>query len=126
MVSCRAKTLIIEDLEVHTYGTKKALAKAIESMADDKSLYFREVMAVQLHTKEDCKLVLIGAYNSSCLHVGCGGTISRSKDHYDIAPCKKCNKMVNTHYNAVLYLEAKYLNLDYKTCLSTLQAYNWN
>ena len=47
LVSSSASTLIIEDLNVHTYGTKKALARAIESMANDTALYAREVYAVQ-------------------------------------------------------------------------------
>lgn len=124
LVGCGAEVLIMEDLKVHTYGTRKALARAIESMADEKQLYLREVLAVQLYTQKNCKLVTLPAFNSSRLHVGCGGMLDRSKEHHDLAPCKKCKRLVNTHHNATLFLEAKYLKVDYKKYpgdLSTVQ-----
>ena len=106
MVSSEVETLVIEDLDVRTYGTRGALARAIESMADDTSLYAREVLAVRKFTKKDIKLQNVSAYNSSKIHVDCGGSLKRdiSKNQYDIAPCNRCKKMVNTHKNAAIYL----------------------
>lgn len=106
MVSSDANKLVIEDLNVRTYGTKGALAKAIESMADDTSLYVREVMAVRKFTGKDVELVKTSAHNSSRIHVDCGGRLKRDfcKNQYDIAQCSKCGKMVNTHKNAAIYL----------------------
>ena len=123
LVSSGAQTLVMEDLHVHTYGTRQALAKAIESMPDDVGLYAREVLAVQLFTGRACDLVTLSAFNSSRLHVGCGGTLHRSVGSYDVAPCSRCGQSVNTHHNAALYLECQYLDIDYKaypTCLSTV------
>lgn len=122
LVSSGAQVLVMEDLQVHTYGTRNALAKAIESMPDDIGLYAREVLAVSLFTGHPCELVTLSPFNSSRLHVGCGGVLHRSVDSYDVAPCSRCKQKVNTHYNAALYLECQYLGLEYKTCLSTIQA----
>ncbi len=83
------------------------------------------MQSYKVHANE-IELTTLPAFNSSRLHVGCGGIIQRSKEHYDIAPCSRCKKMVNTHYNAALYLESKFLGLDYKVCLSTVQAYDRN
>jgi transposase len=106
LVACEAEALVIEDLNVSTYGTRGALAKAIESMADDTSLYAREVLAVRKFTNRDLELRQVSAYNSSRIHVECGGTLRRdfSKKHYDIAPCSGCKEMVNTHKNAAIHL----------------------
>ncbi len=106
MVSSNTETLVIEDLDVRTYGTRGALAKAVEGMADDTSLYAREVLAVRKFTGRDVELKKVSAYNSSRIHVDCGGILRRdiSKNQYDIAPCNRCNKMVNTHKNAAIYL----------------------
>jgi hypothetical protein len=104
LVSSGAEKLVIEDLNLRTYGTKGALAKAIESMADDTSLYAREVLAVRKFTGKEVDLQKIPAYNSSRIHVDCGGIVKRDMDNYDIAPCERCHKMVNTHKNAALYL----------------------
>ncbi|MDH5665402.1 MAG: hypothetical protein OEY10_03800 [Nitrosopumilus sp.] len=98
-----AKHLVIEDLNVNTFGSKGALAKAIESMADDTSLYAREVLAVNLMGRQ-CELHLVNPYHSSTKHANCGGNLKRSRDHYDIASCGKCNIMVNTHLNAAINL----------------------
>jgi hypothetical protein len=104
MVSSEAKTLIIEDLNCHTYGTRKALARAIESMADETKLYAREVYAVSLFTHRNCELVTLDARNSSRIHVDCGGQLQRDLENYDIAPCSKCKQKVNTHANAASFL----------------------
>ncbi|MCE7733233.1 MAG: hypothetical protein GPJ54_00040 [Candidatus Heimdallarchaeota archaeon] len=106
MVNSGANKLVIEDLKVRTYGTRGALAKAIESMADDTLLYAREVLAVRKYTGKDIELVKTPAHNSSKIHVDCGGSLKRdsSKNQYDIAPCSECGKMVNTHKNAAIYL----------------------
>jgi len=123
MVSANAQTLITEGLDVSSRGTKGSLAKAIESMPDDLGLYAREVYAVELHTGKKSKLRTELPYGSSKFHVGCGGLLKRDQKNYDIAPCKYCGKMVNTHHNAALYLEAKYLKYDPrdKNCLKALQ-----
>jgi len=104
LVSSDADTLLIEDLDVRTYGTKGALARAIESMADDTSLYAREVLAVRKFSGKDVKLRKVSAYNSSKIHVDCGGILRRDHSNYDIAPCSGCGNMVNTHKNAAIYL----------------------
>jgi len=98
-----AKHLIIEDLNVSTIGTKGALAKAIESMADDTSLYAREVLALNLIDRK-CKLHKVSPYYTSTKHHNCGGKLIRSAGKYDIAPCNSCDKLVNTHLNAALNL----------------------
>ena len=70
---------------MRTYGTRGALAKVIESMADDTSLHAREVMAIRKFTKKDMKLQKVSAHNSSKIHVDCGGILKRdiSKNQYD-------------------------------------------
>ena len=73
-------------------------------MADDTSLYAREVLAARKFTDRDIKLKKVSAYNSSKIHVDCGGTLKRDRDSYDIAPCSGCGEMVNTHKNAAIYL----------------------
>jgi len=98
-----AKHLIIEDLNVNTINTRAALARAIESMADDTSLYSREVLAVNLMNKK-CSLHKVSPYHTSTKHANCGGKLMRSSEQYDIAPCNSCNKMVNTHLNAAINL----------------------
>ena len=105
MISAGAGELVIEDLDVRTYGTRGALAKAIESMADESSLYAREIIAIREFTRND-RIILkkVSAYNSSRIHVNCGGRLRRDRENYDFAPCAKCNKRVNTHLNAAIYL----------------------
>ena len=123
MVSADAQTLVTEGLQVSTRGKKAALAKAIESMPDGIGLYAREVFAVSLYTGRDCNLHTENPFGSSKFHVGCGGVLQRDKYNYDIVPCKKCGKMVNTHHNAALYIEAKYLGFKptEKNCLKQLK-----
>ena len=108
MGSSKAETLVIEDLNCHTYGTKGALAKAIESMADETSLYAREVYAISIHDDRNCKLVTLDARNSSRIHVDCGGQLKRDFENYDFAPCSKCKQKVNTHANAASFLLNKF------------------
>ncbi|MCE7736334.1 MAG: hypothetical protein GPJ54_15745 [Candidatus Heimdallarchaeota archaeon] len=75
-------------------------------MADDTSLYAREVLSIRKFTGKDIELVKTSAHNSSRIHVDCGGRLKRdsSKNEYDIAPCSECGEMVNTHKNAAIYL----------------------
>ena len=110
LVSSGAQTLVLESLTVHTYGTSKALARAIEQLADDLSLYAREVVAVQVFTGRPCRLVTLSPAFSSRLHVGCGGRVDRSPGQYDHAPCLRCGMLVNTHHNAALFLEQSFLS----------------
>ncbi len=104
IVSTGASKLVIEDLEVRSYGTRGALARAIESMADDSLLYAREVLAIHKFVNKEVILEKVSPYNSSRIHVGCGGRLMRDGENYDIAPCKRCNKRINTHKNAAIYL----------------------
>ena len=109
LIACQAKRLILEDLEESTRGTRGFLAKAIDQMADDHSLYAREALAITLFSGKPFELIFLCPFNSSSTHLGCGGTLDRARDHYDIAPCKKCGSMVNTHFNAALWLVVSYL-----------------
>jgi len=98
-----ANHLILENLDVTTMNTRGALARAITSMADDTSLYAREVLALRL-VGVNCKLHFVSPYDTSKKHANCGGKIKRSSENYDIAPCDLCHKMVNTHLNAAINL----------------------
>ncbi len=98
-----ANHLILENLDVTTMNTRGALARAITSMADDTSLYAREVLALRL-VGVNCKLHFVSPYGTSKKHANCGGKIKRSSENYDIAPCDLCHKMVNTHLNAAINL----------------------
>lgn len=101
--SSGASHLILENLDVSTMNTRGALAKAITSMADDTSLYAREVLALNL-MGSNCELHFVNPYHTSTKHANCGGKLKRSSDNYDITPCDLCNKMVNTHKNAAIIL----------------------
>ena len=41
--------------------------------------------------------------------------LDRNIKHYDIAPCLSCQRLVNTHYNAALFLEALHLQSKVET-----------
>ena len=110
-----ATSLVLEDLELSQRGSSGALAKAIESMPDELGLYAREVLAIQLLRQRSIGLVTLPAHYSSSRHVGCGGALDRTIEHYDIAPCLSCHRHVNTHYNAALFLEALYLQSKVET-----------
>ncbi len=84
-------------------NTRGAFARAISSMADDTSLYAREVLAINLAGVK-CKLHFVNPYHTSTKHANCGGKIKRTSENYDIAPCILCSKMVNTHLNAAINL----------------------
>ena len=105
MMISGAQELRIEDLDVRTYGTRKALAKAVESMADDDQLYFREILAVSIKRNAEVILRKINPAGSSTIHLGCGGKLNRQLG-YDIAPCSKCGDQINTHKNAALTLRS--------------------
>jgi len=99
ILSAGAKYLILEDLNVNTINTKGALARAITSMADDTSLYIREVLALRIIGVK-VKLHFVNPYQTSSKHHNCGGKIKRTAENYDIALCGLCGEMVNTHKNA--------------------------
>jgi len=103
ILSSEASHLVLENLDVNTMNTRGALARAITSMADDTSLYAREVLALRL-VGVKCKLHFVSPYHTSTKHANCGGKIKRSSGNYDIAPCDLCHKMVNTHLNAAINL----------------------
>ena len=104
-----ASSLILEDLELTQRGTRGALAKAIESMPDELGLYAREVLAIQILRQRPIELKTSPAHYSSSRHVGCAGILDHTIEHYDIAPCLSCYRLVNTHYNAALFLEVLHL-----------------
>ncbi len=45
--------------------------------------------------------------NTSKIHFNCGGTIQRTIQNWDRAPCNQCAKMVNTQLNAPLRIAEK-------------------
>ena len=54
-------------------------------------------------------VLMVGDILSPSSDDGCGGELDRTKDHYDLAPCKKCGSMVKTRFNAALWLVVSYL-----------------
>ena len=100
LVKKRCQTLKIERLTADATGTKGALAKAIYTMPDSLFIYKKAVWLASLELGYDVELKVVNPQYTSTLHHGCGGVIARVKGQYDFAPCKKCSKKVNTHFNA--------------------------
>ncbi|MHA1200396.1 MAG: zinc ribbon domain-containing protein [Candidatus Heimdallarchaeaceae archaeon] len=50
----------------------------------------------------DVQLEAVRPHHTSSLHHSCGGSLVRGPGQYNLAPCKKCGKKVNTHDNAAL------------------------
>ena len=100
MVKKQTKVLKIEHLASDPTGTKGALAKAIHTMPDSLFIYKKAVWLASLKLGYDVKLEVVPPYHTSIRHYKCGGELSRRKGQYDVAPCKKCKKQVNTHTNA--------------------------
>ena len=115
MVKKKTKVLKIESLTADPTGTKGALAKAIYTMPDSLFIYKKAVWLASLELGYDVQLETVRSYYTSTLHYQCGGSLIRQKGQYDIAPCKKCGKQVNTHVNAALniaFLKGTFLSPD--------------
>jgi hypothetical protein len=100
MVKKKCKKLKIECLTVDPTGTKGALAKAIYTMPDSVFIYKKAVWLASLELGYDVQLEAVLPYHTSTLHYGCGGVLTRQSGHYDVSPCKKCGRRVDTHANA--------------------------
>ncbi len=100
LVKKRSQALKIERLTADATGTKGALAKAILTMPDSLFIYKKAVWLASLELGYDVELEVVNPHYTSSLHHGCGGVLARVKGQYDYAPCKKCGKKVNTHFNA--------------------------
>ncbi len=100
IINKRCKTLKIEQLAVDPTGTKGALAKAIYTMPDSLHIYKKAVWLASKELGYPVNLEYVSPAQTSSIHYGCGGTLARSRGHYDLAPCTRCGKKVNTHSNA--------------------------
>ncbi|MFX0066406.1 MAG: hypothetical protein ACFFC7_29960 [Candidatus Hermodarchaeota archaeon] len=71
--------------------------QAIESQkAGSRAVH--NVTATRPH--QPASLEVVDPRGTNRVHVGCGGRLKRSKKYYDLAPCTKCDDLVNTHDNA--------------------------
>jgi hypothetical protein len=99
-------TLACEQLAgLDAAGKKGARAKAILNMPDDVTILVRGVWNVTAWHHEQGRQVEViidpqDPRHTSSTHTGCGGKLLRSPGQWDMAPCKKCGKKVNTHVNA--------------------------
>ncbi|MCE7748078.1 MAG: hypothetical protein GPJ51_06755 [Candidatus Heimdallarchaeota archaeon] len=100
LVKKKCKVLKIEHLTADPTGTKGALARAIYTMPDSLFIYKKAVWLASIELDYDVQLEVVLPYHTSTIHYGCGGSLTRHKGQYDIAPCKKCGQQVNTHFNA--------------------------
>ena len=100
LVKKKCKVLKIEHLTVDPTGTKGALAKAIYTMPDSLFIYKKAVWLASLELGYDLQLESVLPYHTSTTHFSCGGVLTRQSGQYDVAPCKKCGQLVNTHNNA--------------------------
>lgn len=94
------ETLRLENLNLTTLGSKGALARAIVSMPSDERLYYRAVKLVAIVENRAINVELIKNDGRSKFHVDCDGKLARSLANWDISPCNRCGKEVNTHRNA--------------------------
>ena len=69
-------------------------------MPDDSNIFEKAVFLASSVLNYGVKLVLVDPRKTSTYHNGCKGIIHRTRGSYDIAKCKKCGKLVNTHTNA--------------------------
>ncbi|MHA1217510.1 MAG: hypothetical protein ACTSO5_02375 [Candidatus Heimdallarchaeaceae archaeon] len=100
LVKKKCKVLKIERLTADPTGTKGALAKAIYTMPDSLFIYKKAVWLASLELGYDVQLESVNPYHTSTLHYGCGGSLTRDKGQYNVAPCNKCGQQINTHFNA--------------------------
>ncbi|OLS33119.1 MAG: hypothetical protein HeimAB125_01900 [Candidatus Heimdallarchaeota archaeon AB_125] len=100
IVKKQCKVIKIERLTADATGTKGALAKAIYTMPDSLFIYKKAVWLASLELGYKVKLETVNPYYTSTIHIKCGGSLTRQKGQYDVAPCNKCGQQVNTHFNA--------------------------
>ncbi len=101
MIKSRCKIFFMEDIEIDPRGKRGALAKAIRSMPKSANIFEKAVKMASIVLGYNIKLERVNSRGTSRYHHSCGGTIDRDpRNHYDIAPCKKCGKKVNSHTNA--------------------------
>ena len=101
-----------EDLNLTARGTKGALAKAILSMLDDKSLPERVMLLYEWLTGKKLTVVLVDPRGTSQgEHVDCPvtpkGRLHRSGKHWDIVTCTGCKKQVDTQTNAARVIKLR-------------------
>ncbi len=104
LVKKKCRILKIERLSVDPTGTKGALAKAIYTMPDNLLIYKKAVWLASLELGYNLQLEEVSPYNTSRLHIGCGGVLTRQPSQYDLAPCKRCKQQINTHENAAKHI----------------------
>ncbi len=115
LVKKKCKVLKIERLTADPSGTRGALAKAIYNMPDSLFIYKKAVWLASLELGYQVQLEGVPPYHTSAIHYRCGGSLSRKKGQYDIAPCSKCGQQVNTHFNAaqnIVFLQGTPLSPD--------------
>ena len=100
LVKKNCETFKIENLDIDATGKRGALAKAIYNMPDSTFIYKKARWLASIELGYNIKLEVVPAQNTSTIHYSCGGSLNRQPDQYDIAPCKRCKKAVNTHFNA--------------------------
>ena len=101
MIKSQCKVFFMEDIEIDPRGKRGALAKAIQSMPKSASIFEKAVKMASIVLGYNIKLERVNSRGTSRYHHNCGGIIDRDpRNHYDIAPCKKCGKKVNSHTNA--------------------------
>ncbi len=100
LVKKKCKILKIENLKSDPTGTRGALAKAIYNMPDSLYIYKKAVWLASIELGYQVQLEGVPPYQTSKIHYRCGGSITRIKGQYDVAPCNKCGQQVNTHFNA--------------------------
>ena len=100
IVRSGCKVFCIENFRIDPRGKRGALAKAIYNMPDDSNIFEKAVFLASSVLNYGVKLVLVDPRKTSTYHNGCKGIIHRTRGSYDIAKCKKCGKLVNTHTNA--------------------------
>jgi hypothetical protein len=107
LVRSKSKLLCIEDLLINPSGSKGPLAKVFYSMVDENYIFVKAVLLASKILNYEIKLVKVNPWNTSVVHNNCGGHIIRSPNYYDISPCNKCRKNVNTHLNAARNIQEK-------------------
>ncbi|MCE7749711.1 MAG: hypothetical protein GPJ51_15100 [Candidatus Heimdallarchaeota archaeon] len=107
IVKKKCKILKIEQLTSDPTGTKGALAKAIYTMPDSLFIYKKAVWLASLELGYEVQLETVSPHHTSSIHYGCGGTLTRQQDQYDIAPCRKCRQHINSHSNAALNIASR-------------------
>ncbi len=102
------KIVAYEDLKgLSTRGKRGKLAKIVNYMckrSDALAMRIKDWYSVQ---SQSPLLKSVDPRNTSKIHFNCGGTIQRTIQNWDRAPCNQCAKMVNTQLNAPLRIAEK-------------------